>query len=163
MEEKKGIIVDGKKVLIPEGEMSGVGKKKTPVWVKKFLTIALFLGFPAIGITAIATGNPIPFKPIVPFGYFFFMVLSLIFIGSKWGNSVETQGCSTEDSLFDDDKSWTGFGDDWHSESSWDHSSLSSDDMWDRWPSSSWDDWNNDVVVNPAYSCLSSNIWHRDH
>ena len=155
MEEKKEIIVDGKKILISEEDMSGAGKKKTPLWVK-LLTIALFLGFPTIGITAIVTGNPILFKPIVPFGYFFFMVLSLIFIGSRWGNSVETQGCSTEDSLFDDDKSWTGFGDDWHSESSWDHSSfgsLGSDSC--TWRAIF------DTIDNPAYSSLAGNIWHH--
>ena len=127
MEEKKGIIVDGKKVLIPEGQVSGVEEKESKemsLWFQ-----ILFLAIFAAGFFTVSSEST-----VVVLSQFALLFACFIYGRIKWG--LDSSASS------DDDDSWSPN----HSsldvdsrESSFDSgfSSLSSDDSW---PSSSGND-----------------------
>ena len=147
MEDKKEIIVDGKKVLIPEGQVSGVEEKESKemsLWFQ-----ILFLAIFAAGFFTVSSEST-----VVVLSQFALLFACFIYGRIKWG--LDSSASSDDD----DDDSWSPN----HSsldvdsrESSFDSgfSSLSSDDSW---PSSSWGDWHHDVVKDPAYAG-SLNIW----
>ena len=155
--EKKEIIVDGKRIPVPEGQVSGMEtgknkkkeKKEMPLWFLIFLFVVFASGF--FTVTSDST--------IIVLSQFALFFGSLIFAGIKWGSDLPAS--RNHNHVWDHfDTFHTDLDTDTHgsifSDSSF--SSLSSDDMSDRWPSSSWDDWHHDVVKDPAYAG-SLNIW----
>jgi len=151
MEDKKEIIVDGKRIPVPEGQVSGMEnaskakeEKKAPIWVPIFI-LCLFIGW-----FFLLTLDSLTWE--MGLCYFGFLAATIVIAGIKWGKPSAAYNDDQFNSHF-----WKN---DFYDTDT--YRSISSDSSFGNLGSDSCT-WTAifDTIDNPAYSSLAGNIWHH--